>query len=120
MLRIDQTKLIGLVAERLRVLGDENRIKLVLLLKDGERTVGALVEELGIGQASVSKHLGVLKGTGLVECRRAGNQAFYRVHDEKIFDMCALVCQGVIRHIQSQQSLLATVKSSGLKKGRAA
>jgi len=49
------------------------------LSRDGEQTVGALTERAGISQPAVSKHLGVLKGAGLVRDRRDGRQTYYRV-----------------------------------------
>jgi DNA-binding transcriptional ArsR family regulator len=41
--------------------------------------VGDLVTSLGLTQPQVSKHLGVLRRVGLVRCRTAGRQRFYRV-----------------------------------------
>ena len=45
-----------------------------------ERSVGEIVDELGLEQPSVSKHLKVLKDVGLVEARREGRQMLYRVN----------------------------------------
>jgi len=121
MLRLDQTDMIAAVADRLRAIADENRIRLMLALKDGEQSVNGLVAAVGIAQASVSKHLAVLKGAGLVECRREGTQMFYSIVDDRVFDMCAIVCDGVIRHIKSQQQIINDL-TAGVKarKGRAA
>ena len=118
MLRLDQSDLIARVAERLRALADENRIRLLLALKEGERPVGELAQTLKLNQASTSKHLAVLKAAGLVDCRRVGTQARYSIRDQQVFDMCALVCQGVIKHIQAQQALLESLKPA--RKGRTA
>ena len=123
MLRMDQTEMIGRVAERLRAIADENRIRLLLALKEGEQTVGGLTELLGLGQASTSKHLGVLKVAGLVDCRKAGTQCWYRIKDPQVFEMCALVCAGVVRHIEAQQAALRgfeLLAKAGSKKGKVA
>jgi DNA-binding transcriptional ArsR family regulator len=45
-----------------------------------ERSVGEIVDELGLEQPSVSKHLKVLKDVGLVDARREGRQMLYRVN----------------------------------------
>ena len=74
MLREDQVELIERVAGRFRALSDGTRLRMLLVLKAGPRNVGQLTEKLGIAQAGVSKHLAVLKGAGLVECERLGNQ----------------------------------------------
>ena len=47
------------------------------LSRDGEQTVHALTRQSGVSQPAVSKHLGVLKGAGLVVDRRAGRETHY-------------------------------------------
>jgi DNA-binding transcriptional ArsR family regulator len=47
------------------------------LCRDGEQTVGALTARSGVSQPAVSKHLGVLKGAGLVRDRRDGRETHY-------------------------------------------
>lgn len=47
------------------------------LCRDGEQTVGALTARAGVSQPAVSKHLGVLKQTGLVRDRPDGRQTHY-------------------------------------------
>ena len=102
--------MIAKVAERLRALADETRIRLLLRLKRGECNVTTLADELEIAQASVSKHLAVLRQVGLVDVNRVGTQAIYRVHDDSVFEMCRLVCDGVVRHVRAQQAVLAGVR----------
>ena len=46
----------------------------------GERPVGDLVDELGLAQPQVSKHLRVLRAVGAVDVRDAGRQRFYRLN----------------------------------------
>jgi DNA-binding transcriptional ArsR family regulator len=99
-------ELIGDVVERLRALADENRLRILMRLRDGECNVTTLTEELGIAQASVSKHLTTLRQVGLVEAERRGNQMFYRIKDETVFEMCEIVCGGVVRHLQEKRNQL--------------
>jgi DNA-binding transcriptional ArsR family regulator len=47
------------------------------LCHDGEQTVAALTAQSGVSQPAVSKHLGVLKGAGLVRGRHEGRQTHY-------------------------------------------
>jgi DNA-binding transcriptional ArsR family regulator len=47
------------------------------LVREGEQTVHALTDFSGISQPAVSKHLGILKGAGLVRDRREGREAHY-------------------------------------------
>lgn len=87
-----QDKSLRLVAERFRVLGDPLRLRLLHILKAGERSVGSLVEETGASQANVSKHLQIMRRAGLVERRKEGLMAFYCIADVSIFHLCDLVC----------------------------
>ena len=48
------------------------------LCREGEQTVAALTAGAGVSQPAVSKHLGVLKGAGLVRGRHRGRQTHYR------------------------------------------
>jgi DNA-binding transcriptional ArsR family regulator len=96
--------LVSKVAERLRALADENRLRLLMRLREGPANVTTLSEALEIGQASVSKHLGVLRQVGLVAAQREGAQAIYHVHDESIFELCDLVCDGVVRHLEQEHA----------------
>jgi len=49
-----------------------------------ERPVGEIVDSLGMGQPSVSKHLRVLLQVGLVDVRRDGRRMLYRTNAEAI------------------------------------
>ena len=104
------------IVERFAALADESRIRLLMRLKSAPANVGALSGELEIGQASVSKHLGVLKRVGIVDCERKGTQCIYFVKDQPIFDLCRLVCDGVTRHVEEEHAALTAGKPS--KKGR--
>lgn len=115
MLSLDQSPMIALVAARLRALADETRIKLLLALRQKPRPVSDLVQLLAIPQPSISKHLALLKTAGLVDCRRSANQVFYRIRDQRVFEMCALVCDGVTRHIQAQNAALQTLPRPSTK-----
>ncbi len=87
-----QYRSLALIAERFRVLGDPLRLQILHVLGGDERTVGDLVEAVEASQANVSKHLQVLRKAGLVERRRQGLHAYYRVTDASIFQLCDLVC----------------------------
>src|ERR1700759_2422630 len=66
------------IVKSLRVLGDTNRLRMLLLLSCEELSVAELQEILAMGQSSISTHLAQLKHAGLVEDRRAGKNIWYR------------------------------------------
>jgi len=70
--RLD-TGLLEAMADALRVLGHPHRLRIIECLDlDGEATVGALVNALGLPQATVSHHLGIMRRVGLIAGERRG------------------------------------------------
>ena len=67
-----------------KALSDETRIRIMKLLEDGELCVCQLMEVLGMGQSTVSKHLGILKMAGMIEARKEGTWSYYRLTDDAI------------------------------------
>ncbi len=80
------------VAGYFRALAVPLRLKILNALRDGERNVTELTQQLGCSQANVSKHLALLAQGGLVEKTSRGTNTYYRITDPKIFRLCDLVC----------------------------
>ncbi|MEX2671109.1 MAG: metalloregulator ArsR/SmtB family transcription factor [Phycisphaeraceae bacterium] len=91
------------VVARLSAMAEETRLRIMLRLRDGECDVSTLAQELDVAQASISRHLAVLKQVGLVSVERHGRHAVCRVADESIYEICAHVCDGVRRHVAREQ-----------------
>ncbi len=67
------------MASTFEVLAEPRRREILDLLRDGERLVGDLVDRLALTQPTVSKHLKVLKGAGLVDVRHDAQRRWYRL-----------------------------------------
>lgn len=67
------------VAEQLKALSEEVRLRILCLLSDGELCVCDLIGALGLPQSTVSRHLAYLKKSGWVESRRVGVWMHYRL-----------------------------------------
>lgn len=68
----------------LRALANEHRLLILChLIGEGELTVGALVERIGLSQSALSQHLAKLREEGLVTFRREAQTLFYRVADPR-------------------------------------
>lgn len=89
--------LLDRLAERFKALAEPNRLAILSTLHDGELSVSELVEETGLGQANVSKHLDVLRRYGFLARRKDGLNAFYRLADKDVFRICDLMCGRVAR-----------------------
>lgn len=62
-----------------RALSDENRVRALLALGDQEVCVCQLIELLQLAPSTVSKHMSVLKQTGLVAGQKKGRWMYYRL-----------------------------------------
>jgi len=98
--------LADLIAQRFRVLAEPMRIKLLDALREGEATVGELVDELGASQQNVSKHLGVLHQAGFVSRSKQGTFVHYAVADEGVFALCEQVCGALLQQIHDIDQIL--------------
>jgi ArsR family transcriptional regulator len=65
------------LARAFRALGDETRLRLLELLREGEQCVCDLTDALGAAQPLLSFHLRTLKEAGLVADRREGRWVYY-------------------------------------------
>ncbi|HEY5552068.1 MAG TPA: metalloregulator ArsR/SmtB family transcription factor [Opitutaceae bacterium] len=66
-------------AEVFKALGHPDRLRIVEDLANGERCVCDLVESVGSGWSTVSRHLSVLKAAGILADQKRGLQVFYRL-----------------------------------------
>ena len=69
------------------VLAEPSRRDILDLLREGERSVGDLVEQLSISQPGVSKHLRVLRDAGLVVVRPDAQRRWYRLRAEPLAEI---------------------------------
>lgn len=65
----------------LRALSDPTRLRIVALLERGELSVAELQEITRLGQSRISTHLGLLQESDLVQSRREGKRAFYKLNE---------------------------------------
>ena len=99
--------MIELVAEHFRALAEPARLHLMSVLRDGEQTVGELVEATGLGTANVSKHLQVLHAAGFVTRRKAGLHVYYGLAGEDVFRLCDIMCGRLEAAAESRRGVFA-------------
>jgi len=78
---------LGSIAILTKSLADENRLRILLCVTDGKKSVSQIVEELKLSQPLVSHHLKELKRTLLVNVERQGPFVYYEIADKKINDI---------------------------------
>jgi len=82
-----------------KALGDENRVRALLALRNGELCVCQITELLGLAPSTVSKHMSILHQAHLVEMRKNGRWVFYRLAGEdsgpEIQEAIAWLCESL-------------------------
>lgn len=68
---------VGSLSAMLKLVGEESRLKLLCLLRQGEHCVCEMLEHFEMSQSLISHHLSDLKEAGLVQVRKDGRQVYY-------------------------------------------
>lgn len=75
------------VAFLAKCLSDENRLRILLCVSNGKKSVSSIVEELNLSQPLVSHHLKELKRSLLVAVERSGPFIYYELVDPRMLDI---------------------------------
>ena len=92
------------VARQLRALADEKRLRIVEILRSGERCVCDLQDALDAGQSLLSFHLKTLREAELVRDRREGRWVYYALNPEALEEV-----EEVVRYLQPTEGTRAGV-----------
>ncbi|MFZ5902503.1 MAG: ArsR/SmtB family transcription factor [Chloroflexota bacterium] len=98
-----QTTIFDLQAELCLAMGNSLRLQIVHLLREGPRRVNGIAEELGISQATISRHLAVLRNVGILSAQRQGTDMIYQIVNPKITDICETM-RAVLAERETQRS----------------
>lgn len=89
------------VAELFRVFSEPTRLGILQFLKGQTTSVNEIVAALETSQANISKQLRILYDADLLERKQQGNQVFYSIKEEMVFDLCAIVCDKLNRNARA-------------------
>lgn len=70
-----------------KALANGNRLELLELLAQGERSVDELAKVSGLSVANTSQHLQLLRQSGLVSSRKEGLKVFYRISNDEVIEL---------------------------------
>ena len=94
------------VADYFKVLSELSRLQVLCSLKSGSKNVTEIMEQTGLGQANVSKHLKILAQFGIVSRTPQGVSVYYEIVEPFIFDLCELVGDRLSIRLQEQSQQL--------------
>ena len=94
-------------AELFRALAHPARVRVLEVLVDGERSVGALQPLVGIELSHLSQQLGVLRRAGLVSARKERSSAYYSLRDPLVAELLAVAKRLLSAQLSETRDLLA-------------
>jgi DNA-binding transcriptional ArsR family regulator len=92
-------------AELFKALANPTRIRILELLRDGEKRVIQLQLELAVESSNVSQQLAILRMNNLVDTRKVGNLIYYRLRDPQVNDLLDAARRIFEAHVIQLQSL---------------
>jgi DNA-binding transcriptional ArsR family regulator len=107
-----------LKADFFRVLGHPARVRILELLRDGERSVGDLQSALRLDSSGTSQHLAALKRHGLLETRRERTSVYYRVRDPRVFQLLEVARQILTSSLVDAQALISELQTPAASGGK--
>jgi ArsR family transcriptional regulator len=96
-------------ADFLRALSYPVRLKIIEVLKHGEKSVGILVKLLGVEQSTLSRHLLALREAGILTSRQERTTVYYAIRDHDIFKILRPVAVILRKKFKESERVLATL-----------
>ena len=93
-------------AETAKALGHGRRLEILELLAQGERSVEALAERVGLSIANASQHLRLMHRTGLLASRRDGKRILYRLNDPSVLELTAALQRVAERNVADVREVI--------------
>src|SRR3972149_3260944 len=78
---------LGALERFFKVLGDDNRLRILQTLAEGERSVSEILEGTRLPQTLASFHLRILREAGVVATDRRGPFVYYRLADPSLLNL---------------------------------
>lgn len=98
-------ELLDLKANVLKALGQPTRLKILELLRNGERCVCEIFPAIKEEQSNVSRHLALMKAAGILASRKEGQMVHYRVRDPQVFKLLDSVSALLKSHVNERKTL---------------
>ena len=97
-------------ADFFKTLAHPGRIRVLELLRDGERSVGELIPEVGLEASHLSQQLGILRRANVLQSRKEGSTVRYSVTDPRIFELLEVAKAILTSTLAESRQLLAELE----------
>jgi DNA-binding transcriptional ArsR family regulator len=89
-------------AQIFHALSAPDRLEILEFLRDGEKCVCEIVPHLDLIQPVVSRHLKILKDTGIIRCRKDGNRRMYSLVDSRLSNVVDALTSEVVSALKKE------------------
>ena len=97
-------------------LSDPVRLEIVDYLRVGEKCVCEIVPHLNLIQPVVSRHLRILKGAGIVRCRKDGTKRMYSIVDQRICEAVDALTPELLNVLTKEVFEVAFLPTASMKR----
>jgi DNA-binding transcriptional ArsR family regulator len=104
-----EERLLELKAEVLKVLAQPTRLKILELLRNGERCICEIVPAINGEQSNISKHISLMQKSHLITTRKDGVKVMVNVKDPGVFEILDKVSAILKNQMKEQEKLLAQI-----------
>lgn len=104
-----EEKAIHLKAEVLKALAQPTRLKILELLREGERCICEIVPAINGEQSNISRHISLMQKSHLITTRKDGVKVMVKVKGQEIFEIIDKVGLLLRRELTEQRKVLAQI-----------
>ncbi len=90
-----------------KALGDENRVRILLSLRQGELCLCQIVEVLGVSPSTVSKHVDMLRQAGLLEMRKQGRWHYFSLARREATPEARQAINWVLKSLENEKVIVS-------------
>ncbi len=101
-----------LKAELFKALAHPGRVRILEILRGGERPVSELVPLVGLEASHLSQQLAILRRAQLVRSWRDGANVVYAIADDEVVELLAVARRFLINSLSAHQELLSDLRKS--------
>jgi len=101
-----EEKAIQLKSEVLKALAQPTRLKILELLRNGERCICEIVPAINGEQSNISRHISTMQKSHLITTRKDGVKVMVKVRDPRIFEILDTVGLFLKTQMQEQSRLM--------------
>ena len=101
-----EEKAIEMKGEMLKALAQPTRLKILELLRGGEKCICEIVPAINGEQSNISRHISLMQKTHLISTRKEGVRLMVKVRDSRIFDILDQVGAILKSQINEQTKLM--------------